>query len=158
MKFLKIIALMMALTMFLALGVACNSGEGDETTKPEGDGTTAGDGATTEAPFVTELTIIGLDENGDEVYVVEKEEAQYNGLKPTAELTMFDVISDYCSDNDIECVLDDATGRLLSVDVYTTAEGGYIWSYELNGKQITDDYNRVIENGAEIVVKIVPLG
>ena len=159
MKFLKLIALMMVLAMVLTFGVACNSGDGAETTGGSGDaGTTAGgDGATTEAPFVTELTIIGLDDKGEKVYLIEKEDAQYNGLKPTTELTMFDVISDYCADNDVECVLDSDTGRLISVDVYTTAEGGYVWSYELNGEKITDDYNRIIASGAEIVVTLAPL-
>ena len=151
MKILKLVALFMALSMLLAFGVACNSDEGEGTT----EGAQSGDnGNQSEAPaFIVELTVIVLDADGKEVTLIDKEDAQYNGLKPTNELTMFDIISDYCFDNDIECVLDEQTGRLQSIGEYTVANGGYRWVYELNGDDLKD-YDLVIENGAEIVVKM----
>lgn len=148
MKFTKLIALLSLLAILLTFGVACNSeGEGDETT-------TGAPAGSTEPPFVVTLTIIVPDENGDATKLVNEEEAQYNGLKPTNELTMFDIVEDYCSDNDLACTLDSQTGRLESIGEYTIVNGGFQWKYELNGEDLKD-YDLVIANGSEIVVTLV---
>ena len=147
MKYLKYLALFLALTMFLTLGVACGEGNSNA---PE---TTAGDGGTTAAPFVVKLTITALDEDGEEVEIFEKEDAQYNGLKPTTELTIFDIVEDYCADNDVECTLN-ADGRLESVGGYSVAEGGFQWTYKVDGKKL-QEYDVAIANGAKIEITMV---
>ena len=149
MKFLKLIALMMALTMLLAFGVACDSGEGAETTGNETTDTQA-------PPFITSIVVTAVDAEGKEVELIDEEKATYNGLKATDALTIFDIVSDYCADNDIECTLDETTGRFISIGGYTIAEGGFVWKYEVNGKALTD-YDVVVANGAEIVVTLEAL-
>lgn len=147
MKYLKYLALFLALAMFLTLGVACNSGdEGGETTAPP-------DGATTAAPFIVELTITAIDENGEKVEILDEEEVQYNGLKPTTELTVFDIVEDYCADNDVEYT-PNADGRVESIGGYSVAEGGFQWTYSVNGKKLTE-YDVAIANGSTITVTMV---
>lgn len=156
MKFLKLIALLTALMMMLSFAVACDSGEGGgdaETTADQGGGDEEGDG-TTAASFITSIKVVALDEEGEEVTVIDEEEALYNGLLAHDALTIFEIVSDYCSDNDIDCVLDDDTGRLVSIGEYSVEEGGVMWTYEVNGTALTD-YDGFIANGAEIVIKMV---
>ena len=155
MKYLKYLALFLALLMVLTFTVACNSG--DDT---EGETSADGTGASTEAPFVVTLSIIALDEEGEEVDVLEEEEAQYNGLKATNALTVFDIIEDYCMDNEIEYTAEtDDSGytRIISIAEYSIADGGYMWTIQLDGKKLTD-YDKVIPSGAEIVVTMVTVG
>lgn len=157
MKFLKLIALLTALVLMLSFAVACDSGDeggGDaETTAGQGGGDEEGDG-TTAASFITSIKVVALDEAGKEVTVIDEEEVLYNGLKAHSELTIFEIVSDYCSDNDIACVLDEDTGRLVSIDEYSVEEGGFIWTYEVDGKALSD-YDAAIANGAEIVITMV---
>ena len=147
MKFTKLIALLSLLAILLTFGVACNSeGEGGETT-------TGAPAGSTEPPFVVTLTIIVPDENGDATKLVNEEEAQYNGLKPTNELTMFDIVEDYCADNDVEYT-PNADGRVESIGGYSVAEGGFQWTYSVNGKKLTE-YDVAIANGSTITVTMV---
>lgn len=151
MKFLKVIALLMALTMMLAFTVACDSeGNGDESTSSESTDTQA-------PPFVTSILVIALDAEGEEVTVIEEEEATYNGLKTTDSLTIFDIVTDYCFDNEIAYTLDEDTGRFVSIGDYSVAEGGAMWSYEVNEKALSD-YDVAVANNSEIVIKMVTVG
>ena len=149
MKFLKPIALSLVLCMILMVAVACG--------KPDGGAeTTVASGDTTAAPetFMTSIKVIALDENGDEVVVLEDEEAVYNGLKPITELTASDIVADYCADNEIAYTLSDVTGRLATVDGYPLKETGYIWSYIVNEETLSD-YDTVVANGSEVIVKLI---
>ena len=155
MKFLKLIALMLALFTMLTLAVSCNSGDGAETTAAQ---TTKQDDGTTAAPFITKITVIALDEEGEGVEVFSTDEAVYNGLKSTSALTASEIVADYCADNDIECSLD-ADGCLEKVGEYTTADyeingNGVMWTYYVNEVKLSD-FDAAVANGAEIVVKMV---
>lgn len=157
MKFLKLIALMLALFTLLTLAVSCNSGDQPEDTTKAAE-TTKNDGVTT-APFITKITVIALDAEGKEVEVFSTDEAIYNGLKAdTSALTASEIVADYCADNDIECTLD-SDNCLEKVGDYTTADfeidgKGVMWTYYVNEVKLTD-YDTAVANGAEIVVKMV---
>ena len=150
MKFLKLIALMTALLMILTVAVSCDKGEGGA---PESSESGSSD-ASTAAPFLTSIKVIALDEDGEEVTVIDEEDVEYNGMVATNALTIFEIVADYCFLTDVECELDEDTGRFVTIDGYSIAEGGVVWTYELNGEPLTD-YDVFVPNGAEIVVTMI---
>lgn len=153
MKFLKTLALIMALTMLLAFGVACDSGDDPEESTTE---STGGESSSTE-PFVVSLKLTVPDENGDALVLIDENEVTYNGLKATNALTIADIVADYCEDNDLEYTLSDTTGRLESVSGHTVAEGGYQWKYKVNGTSLSE-FDNAIANGSEIVITLETVG
>lgn len=149
MKFTKLIALLTALVMMLAFAVACDNGDnGSETTGGDGSGDT------TAAPFITTVTVIALDEEGEEVVLIDEEEAEYNGESAHDALTLFEIVADYCYLSDINYTLDEATGRFISIGDYSVEEGGVMWTYKVDGETLTD-YDIFITNGSEIVITMV---
>ena len=159
MKFTKIIALFMVLTMTLAFFVACDSSTPAETTAPP-----SGEGATTAAPFNYKLTIIVLDEDGKEEKVVNKVSAKYNGEKATTALTLIDIIEDYgyFTDEELACETTLAGDRatIVSIGGYSTDrdDGTYLWKYEVNGSEISNYREFVVPADAEIEVKMTKTG
>ena len=150
MKFLKLIALCLSLLMLLSFAVACDKGGSGD-----GEGSESGSGdVTTDAPFLTSIKVTALDEEGEEVDLIDEEDVAYNGDVATDALTIFEIIADYCFLMDIECTLDEDTGRFVSIGGYSIAEGGVVWSYEVDGAPLTD-YDATVANGAEIVVTMV---
>ncbi len=150
MKFLKLIALFLSLLMLFSFAVACDKGgDGDGTE----DGSGSGDG-TTAPSFLTTIKVTALDEAGEEVDLIDEDNVAYNGDVAFDALTLFEIVADYCYFADIECTLDADTGRFVSIGGYSIAEGGVVWTYEVNGESLTD-YDVVIENGSEIVVTMV---
>ena len=150
MKFLKLIALLTALLMILAFAVSCDKGEGG---KDNGSESGSSD-VTTAAPFLTTIKVTALDENGENVTIIDEEDVEYNGTQAFDSLTIFEIVADYCFLSDIECTLDEDTGRFVSIDGHSIAEGGVMWTYKLNGEELSD-YDVIVPNGAEIVVTMV---
>lgn len=161
MKFSKFIALALAVCMMLVMAVSCNN-SGNNTTSTSGEpaGTKDPSESTSEAAkFLSTILIVAkyTAEDGTKVdeILVDEEDIVYNGIKPLDALTMFDLISVYCEDNEIPCTLDN-DGHLESITgesgtVYTVANGGYIWSYQIDGKDATD-YDAVLTSGVVINV------
>ena len=147
MKFTKILALLLALTMLFAFTVACDSGDKDAETS-------AAETTTQAPPFISSILVIALDAEGEEVTVIEEEEATYNGLKASNALNIFDIVTDYCFDNDITYTLDQETGRFVEIGGYSVAEGGVMWTYSVNDK-VLSDYDGIIANNSEIVITMV---
>lgn len=151
MKFTKLIALLTALVMLLAFTVACDNGDGGaETTAGGGDGS---DESTAPA-FVTTITVIALDEEGEEVVLIDEEEAEYSGEVAHDSLTIFEIVADYCYFSDIAYTLDEDTGRFVSIGEYSIEDGGVMWTYKVDGEALTD-YDIFLTNGAEIVITMV---
>lgn len=150
MKFMKLIALLTALLMVFAFAVSCDKGDGG---KDDGSESGSSD-ATTAAPFLTTIKVTALDEDGEDVTVIDEEDVEYNGTQAVTALTIFEIVSDYCYFSEIECTLDEDTGRFVSIGGYSIAEGGLMWTYNVNGEDLTD-YDVAVPNGAEIVVTMI---
>lgn len=159
MKFTKIIALFMVLTMTLAFFVACDSSDPAETTAP-----VEAEGATTAAPFNYKLTVIVLDEDGKEDKVVNKESAKYNGEKATTALTIIDIIEDYgyFTNEDMACEtsLSGDRATIVSIGGYSTNrdDGTYVWKFEVNGSEVSNYREFVVPADAEIEIKMTKTG
>ena len=159
MKFTKIIALFMVLTMTLAFFVACDSSDPAETTAP-----VEAEGATTAAPFNYKLTVIVLDEDGKEDKVVNKESAKYNGEKATTALTIIDIIEDYgyFTNEDMACEtsLSGDRATIVSIGGYSTNrdDGTYVWKFEVNGSEVNNYREFVVPADAEIEIKMTKTG
>lgn len=139
MKFLKLIALCLALCSIFAFAVACDSGEdASETTKAaENSENPDGSNAPSNAYKTKRLLVTVLNEEGDEEDFIDEEDFEYLGAATADKITVFEILKVYCEDAGIPCTFDDTFGFLVSIGDYTVDENTQ-WVYEVNGKELTD--------------------
>ena len=137
MKFVKILAVLMAVLMLGSVMIACNGGEEPAET-------------TAETAAATEITVNLLIKDASNKTV-------YEGSVKSTKNTLGDLIDLFCAGEELECVFDESTGLLTKLGELVPATGEVFLAYDENeGKSKAYDSikDQVVADGQTIVVAL----
>ena len=136
MKFVKMLAVVMAVLMLGSVMIACDSGEKPAETTAE----------TTAANITVNLIIKNLNNK-----------TVYEGSVVSAKTTLGDIIDLFCVGEELECVFDESTGLLTKLGELAPATGEVFIAYdETEGKTKAYDSikSQTVTDGQTIVVAL----
>ena len=137
MKFVKMLAVVMAVLMLGSVMIACNGGEEPAET-------------TAETAAATKITVnlVVKDTNKKTVY---------EGSVESTKNTLGDVIDLFCAGEDLECVFDESTGLMTKLGELVPATGEVFIAYDQNegeGKAYDSLKDQVVTDGQTIIIAL----